>query len=663
MRLLFFLLITNVCLGQGAKSLFDSANDYFERNQYSQALSKLNHCEKTLRSSNALIENLKVKCYFELGQYEKAEKSLQKFFKYKAADYLIDEMLEYGELMRKARAKKLIEYNKNKEKEELSSLTEILPIDEIEKIEKEIKGVKEEIKEAQEKLEFANYEPYRKFFHNNTQHNIERLADFKEGKVYLFHEYYKAKASAYKKETSYFVCFDNRYVIINIPGTTSQNNVEKMQKDNIKFTSTDAKKFGKLWQLEINIPKLNTSHGVRDYSFLPLYFDNGEIIGGEGDNLIRPSILPERLDYGFYYFLVDEQVTLLSKSNYVKDKDLKHEGKIMFSTPIVEIGKWSINTDYRLIEGKKNMETLKERNVKHNPKEDYSDDNIINLELHPNGKQYILGVHKKIHYSLNNEKPSKAVLYENGKKTKMDNCYYYDPTYLAKSYFSRPIEGNSYPNGKSLINSNGNVFDDLVEPKSEFILEKSQFDKLYSDFNNDQNISDNSYELIRSISKIEPKLTELDQKKYLHFINWNNTIDDPVLGTLDSWREKIGPILSETKNEHLAICTWGEAYGFNMLAWMIYENTEEDELLRIARRFVERALEMHQEFLNLDTYARILYKLGEKEKAYAAINKAIEFGENNDGHPLNSYPQGAFEEYSDEFKSYRDQLKSELNKK
>ncbi len=159
MRLLFFLLITNVCLGQDAKSSFDSANVYLESKQYSQALSKLNYCEKTLRSSNALIENLKVKCYFELGEYDKAEKSLQKFFKYKAADYLIDEMLEYAGKIRNEKIRLIKNEMKAFQNEMIdthSKLDEIVQKEE-KTITNNISSINEEIQRIEKELVLQDF--------------------------------------------------------------------------------------------------------------------------------------------------------------------------------------------------------------------------------------------------------------------------------------------------------------------------------------------------------------------------------------------------------------------------------------------------------------------------------------------------------------------------
>lgn len=62
----------------------------------------------------------------------------------------------------------------------------------------------------------------------------------------------------------------------------------------------------------------------------------------------------------------------------------------------------------------------------------------------------------------------------------------------------------------------------------------------------------------------------------------------------------------------------------NNWAWELYENTDNEALLKMAAKWMEDAVsKLPDDYYLLDTYAAILLKLGEKEKGLSAANNAI----------------------------------------
>ena len=67
-----------------------------------------------------------------------------------------------------------------------------------------------------------------------------------------------------------------------------------------------------------------------------------------------------------------------------------------------------------------------------------------------------------------------------------------------------------------------------------------------------------------------------------------------------------------------------EFSNLNNIAWVFYENINNDEDLKIALGWAKRSVELNPKYFNTDTYAALLYKLGNKKEAVKVANEAIE---------------------------------------
>jgi hypothetical protein len=66
-----------------------------------------------------------------------------------------------------------------------------------------------------------------------------------------------------------------------------------------------------------------------------------------------------------------------------------------------------------------------------------------------------------------------------------------------------------------------------------------------------------------------------------------------------------------------------KASELNGIAWMFYEHTDDIALLQKAEGWAKRAVELQDIYPTNDTYASVLYKLGKKEEAKKAAERAI----------------------------------------
>jgi thiol-disulfide isomerase/thioredoxin len=81
-----------------------------------------------------------------------------------------------------------------------------------------------------------------------------------------------------------------------------------------------------------------------------------------------------------------------------------------------------------------------------------------------------------------------------------------------------------------------------------------------------------------------------------------------------------------TKNASIYITKYNQenASELNFVAWTYFEHIEDRAALLQAKNWSKHSTELESSYVNNDTYASILYKLGEKKEAKAAAEKAIE---------------------------------------
>jgi thiol-disulfide isomerase/thioredoxin len=78
---------------------------------------------------------------------------------------------------------------------------------------------------------------------------------------------------------------------------------------------------------------------------------------------------------------------------------------------------------------------------------------------------------------------------------------------------------------------------------------------------------------------------------------------------------------------------WNDPNALNNLGWSFFENIENRESLEKALTWVERSIEIEEDYYNTDTYAALHYKLGNKAEAQKAAERAIAIAYENGEDP------------------------------
>ena len=68
----------------------------------------------------------------------------------------------------------------------------------------------------------------------------------------------------------------------------------------------------------------------------------------------------------------------------------------------------------------------------------------------------------------------------------------------------------------------------------------------------------------------------------------------------------------------------------------MYENTDNKEILSQAIQWMQEVTDAHPTWMYMDTYAALLYKYGNLEKAESVAIKAIELGKSEDNERVGS---------------------------
>ncbi len=108
-----------------------------------------------------------------------------------------------------------------------------------------------------------------------------------------------------------------------------------------------------------------------------------------------------------------------------------------------------------------------------------------------------------------------------------------------------------------------------------------------------------------------------------------------VLSSRVSFHDKNGSPeqYRQLRDQYLALI-WDDAYELNSFAWSAYEQTEDREKLDLALRCSERSVSLAQDiYYYRDTYASLLFKLGDHDKALEAAQEAVELARKNGNDP------------------------------
>ncbi len=105
-----------------------------------------------------------------------------------------------------------------------------------------------------------------------------------------------------------------------------------------------------------------------------------------------------------------------------------------------------------------------------------------------------------------------------------------------------------------------------------------------------------------------------------------------VLSSLLNYYKKIDDQTNYKKTEEKYIAAlWDDPIALNNYAWSVFEHADDDQIEKIqtAIECSVRSIELSDNYANNDTYAWLLYRLGDIENAYSRAIRAIEIAKSN----------------------------------
>ncbi len=101
-------------------------------------------------------------------------------------------------------------------------------------------------------------------------------------------------------------------------------------------------------------------------------------------------------------------------------------------------------------------------------------------------------------------------------------------------------------------------------------------------------------------------------------------------GTVKEYNSK-GELISTIEYIYGKKLDWNNSSQLNNLAWDVYENENNSEVLKSAIKWVKRSIELDQTYYNTDTYAALLYKTGKYKQALTFAEQAIKIAKKEGG--------------------------------
>lgn len=162
----------------------------------------------------------------------------------------------------------------------------------------------------------------------------------------------------------------------------------------------------------------------------------------------------------------------------------------------------------------------------------------------------------------------------------------------------------------------------------QFVDSKEKFEAIYGEIEVEQKIGNIAYSQLRKA--IESK-SEKDLESVLEFVRKHMTINTEenisfyrlkfYEGT-ENWPayvELVQQIILEKGHE-------GQSEAINNYCWTIYENVEDPELLKLAGKWMHTVVNNDPEYMYLDTYAALLFKMRMYKEAITWAETAIQAG-------------------------------------
>lgn len=117
-----------------------------------------------------------------------------------------------------------------------------------------------------------------------------------------------------------------------------------------------------------------------------------------------------------------------------------------------------------------------------------------------------------------------------------------------------------------------------------------------------------------------------------YFDSKGNSLDKGTLkkgnGTVKEYNTE--GVITVTEYANGEVIDWNNSSKLNSMAWNVYEVESDTEKIINAIVWVKRSIELDKNYYNTDTYAALLYKIGNYKKALLIAQEAIEIAKKDD---------------------------------
>ncbi len=174
---------------------------------------------------------------------------------------------------------------------------------------------------------------------------------------------------------------------------------------------------------------------------------------------------------------------------------------------------------------------------------------------------------------------------------------------VTRSYYRNRLNGEwKFYNEKGKCIEIGNYIDDNKDGKWTYYYDNGTLKKVQSW---------KEGKLMEVLSYVDPK---------------GNSYDKGTLkygsGTVKEYNSK-GELISTIEYIYGKKLDWNNSSQLNNLAWDVYENENNIEVLNNAIKWVKRSIELNKNYYNTDTYAALLYKTGKYKQALTYAEQAV----------------------------------------
>ena len=399
----------------------------------------------------------------------------------------------------------------------------------------------------------------------DISYKINEFLFYEEGKPYAVVT--RENLSTSDDERSILIFYGDKYIIYTVP---SKKLVEGLFKDKVVFSSYNASAGSTTIKM-----KLKRNGIKREVTFKKGIHYSNIFLGGFGDELMwtkgtQYNQFDEDLYYYYYYHTLHCDVEMNKKisENYYN--------------PYIETGEVIKTVDYNIIKDKDLYATLKKAGVVHKESSDYNNPETLSITLKPNSNIKMLFTKKSITYQMVDK--------VKGKYTKEGTVYKGDFLYYRPKDISTHYAFIQY----DLSYQEFSLMSSVRRIKNSVNFTEEFFNSVYNSFKKNTTVGEIRY------------FTSSDYSGFFEII--------PFI---------YGGNLSNALSVFVVEDMWDDAVKLNNLAWKFYNNQYGKEELLDAITWVERSIELQENSSNLDTYAALLYKTNNYQKAYEMAEKSI----------------------------------------